>query len=85
MHVQHGPLRDLAVAGVAPHQHGLDLPFPVGVGAKLEDRLRVAVAEDVRLPLNIRHDSALYTGNRVVVAGAFPGFGGMLLSWLTTR
>ena len=69
MHVQHGPLGDLAVPRFAPHQHGRDLPFPVGVGAKLEDRLRVAVAEDVRLPLNIRHDSALYTGNPVAVAG----------------
>ena len=55
------------------------------VGAQLKDRLRVAVAEDVRLPLNINHDSALYTGKPVAVAGAFRGFGGMLLSWATPR
>jgi hypothetical protein len=85
VHVQHGPFGDLAVARFAPYQHGRDLPFPVGVGAQLEDRLRVTVAEVVRLPLNIRHDSALYTGNPVVVAGPFPESGGILVSWRTTR
>jgi hypothetical protein len=33
VHVQDGPTHGLTRPGLAPHKHGSDLPFPVGVGA----------------------------------------------------
>jgi hypothetical protein len=58
VHVQHGAPHGLAVPGLAPHQHGVDFPLAVGVGAQVKDRLRVAVAQYVRLPLDSTHASS---------------------------
>ena len=52
VHVQHGSPHVLARPGDAPHQHRAHVALTVRVGAELEDRLLVALAEDVGLPLD---------------------------------
>jgi hypothetical protein len=55
VHVEHSAPRDLAVSRLAPHQHGGDRAFAVRVGAQVEFVAAVARAEDVRLPVDVRH------------------------------